>query len=131
MNRTAKTYLRRISRAIPVRGMRKSTLDSLRESVLEYGERCPQAKLEAYYEKFGEPRQVAENALENTPAATLYRTLNRSRFIWCLALGTVVFIITVFSVAMTIIVSDIWDDTHGYGIEEDAIIISRTEDLDE
>ena len=118
MNKTAQRYIRQIKRAIPLRNMRAATANSLRESVCRYADEHPTAALQAYYSRFGTPGQIAEHALENAAPEELYRSLIRTRRVWRLVIGPAVFIIAGFLISLIAIISDNWNEVHGYSVEK-------------
>jgi hypothetical protein len=82
MNWTSIKYLWQVRRAISLRRMRKNILSALREPVLDYSRKHPKANLRAYWERFGDPRQVAENAIENEEAEAICQEISRTKRIW-------------------------------------------------
>ena len=114
----AHKYLWQVRRATPFREVRKSILAGLREPVMDYSQKFPKANLQAYWMHFGSPRQLAENAFDNTDAEKLYQEINHSKHFWRLWLIVAIFAIAGFILTFRTMIHENRTATNGYFGEE-------------
>lgn len=107
-------YLWQVRRATPLWGMRKSILAGLREPVMNYSQKFPKANLQAYWMHFGSPRQVAENAFDNTEAEKICQGINRSKRFRRLWLIVAIFVIAGFILTFRTMIYENRIATNGY-----------------
>lgn len=76
-----KRYCRMLHRALACTPqLRKRLVAQMQESVADYLDENPQTTMQDLYEHFGEPKQVAENALQELDPKELQNQLKRARW---------------------------------------------------
>ncbi len=81
MSEDAKQYLKEVRLAFPIAYKdEKRFLADLTDSVSSYGETHPNATKEDYYERFGEPKEVALGYYQETSVDVYFGMMRRSRW---------------------------------------------------
>lgn len=113
INRTARNYLRAVRRRIPLRDMRARVMKTLVPACELFAAEQPDADRTEYYERFGTPKQIAKDALENAEPDVLYRGLTRTRKIWIIVLIDAALVVGGFWVAYALCLHDVRDTKSG------------------
>ncbi len=123
-NKIARQYLHCVSRGMPIHGKQKRQfLAALEEDVIRYIEENPDASASQIQEQFGSPDDIAADFIDQMPHGQIRKKFRVRNRILVVVIIVALFIVGIWSVAVSIALDNAEDERDGYLETMDPIIL--------
>ncbi|MCM1285887.1 MAG: DUF6120 family protein [Acetobacter sp.] len=124
LDKAIKKYLKEVKSLIICNSKSKRDfMKKYKESIYDYVESNDISTVDKFQENFGDPETIAKAFFADADLKEIKKKLNVKRII----LGLIIGILIIWGVFVSLVIFDSYDETHGYFVNEPAVIIEESD----